>query len=141
MREIKFRAWYIPVGKHDSGFMFPVRLIDFGRMKLGDPAKFTVYMWYDEPSEYGVEQEDVYFYGDEIELMQFTGLHDKNGKEVFEGDVVLTNEAGWIAEVVYDRDRFMCEGRGGGYSMECEWEQFKVIGNVFENPELLNGRE
>ena len=79
---------------------------------------------------------------DEIELMQSTGLHDKNGKEVFEGDIIK------MAKDVYSDPTYyeVIRHRGGAYRLEsnqhgCElWLRHtncEVIGNVYENPELL----
>jgi uncharacterized phage protein (TIGR01671 family) len=73
----------------------------------------------------------------EFIFQQFTGLKDKNDNEIYEGDIVRTDEAGWIAEVIYDRDCFMCSDKQGGFSTFCQWEKFEVIGNIFENKELL----
>lgn len=77
----------------------------------------------------------------EVELMQFTGLLDKNGKEIYEGDVVKRKVGGsytkeMVAHVVYD-DRFamyFLQTPAGGHEVTGSLE---VIGNVFENPELL----
>ena len=72
------------------------------------------------------------------EYMQFTGLKDKNGKEVFEGDVVKT-ATGEIAQVSWD-DFFV------GFTLKTisKWnpksvwnDQVEIIGNVYENPELI----
>lgn len=79
---------------------------------------------------------------DEIELMQSTGLKDKNGKEIFEGDVVK------MAKDVYSDPTYyeVIRHRGGAYRLEsnqhgCElWLRHtncEVIGNIYENPELL----
>ncbi|MFS9187245.1 YopX family protein [Streptococcus infantis] len=85
---------------------------------------------------------------DEIKLMQSTGLKDKNGKEIFEGDIVdykgrkaLVSWHGSYASFIY---RFVDElqKRNAEWSplylayMRCE-----VIGNIYENPELweVNG--
>ena len=83
---------------------------------------------------------------DKIELMQSTGLHDKNGKEIFEGDIVK------MAKDVYSEPTYyeIVRHRGGAYRLEsnqhgCElWLRHtncEVIGNIYENPELLEEEE
>lgn len=81
-------------------------------------------------------------------LMQSTGLVDKNGKEVFEGDIIKDSE-GFIAQVVYDKEY---AGFGLNYQpfdlvdglsvtfeeLKNEYQNtFEVIGNIYENPELV----
>lgn len=81
-----------------------------------------------------------------IELMQSTGLKDKNGKEIFEEDVV-TN--GWKRQVVTFGTQEVEEDfgsiriyrgfnlyLGGGYP-NAIMSEFEVVGNIYENPELL----
>lgn len=73
-------------------------------------------------------------------VMQFTGLHDKNGKEIYEGDFItysgITSNGQKIIRVVnYNSDyaRF----QGGMYPLSETKNLIEVIGNIYENPELL----
>lgn len=79
---------------------------------------------------------------DKVILMQSTGLRDKNGKEIFEGDIVK------MAKDVYSEPTYyeVVRHRGGAYRLEskqhgCElWLRHadcEIVGNVYENPELL----
>lgn len=79
-----------------------------------------------------------------LEIMQFTGLHDKNGKEVYEGDILRTDaEKEYISAVAYEQAGFKVDS----YSDKdvCEHleniaphHSAEVIGNIYENPELLD---
>ncbi|MCG9876908.1 YopX family protein [Streptococcus suis] len=84
---------------------------------------------------------------DDVIIMQSTGLFDKNGKEIFEGDVVLEN--GWrkvavsfgtqeIEENFGDKRIFQGFNLalGGGYP-EAIMVDFEVLGNIYENPDLV----
>ena len=73
-------------------------------------------------------------------LGQYTGRTDKNGKKVFKGDVLMDIEGG-IYTVVYDNQyiRFAFEQDNIKWGLENfdSINYFKVIGNIFDNPELL----
>ena len=68
---------------------------------------------------------------------QYIGEKDKNKVRIFEGDILLTDEANWKALVVYEGASFWLRDLRGGFSLEPNWNKCKVIGNIFENPYLL----
>lgn len=79
-----------------------------------------------------------------IDLMQSTGLKDKNGVEIFEGDLVEHDDnlnGDWetfeACEVVYDKDyaQFCFKWDAGNFL--TDYRNLNVIGNIYENPELL----
>jgi len=77
-------------------------------------------------------------------LMQFTGLHDKNGKEIYEGDILNTWDEEDSDENEYKEIKFKDGqwwwGNDGGNSCplyDIDTTRFEVIGNIYENPELI----
>lgn len=100
-----------------------------------------------------VEQEDVmcppdYVFVDNLVIMQSTGIKDKNGKEIFEGDIVdykgrkaVIKWHGSYASFIY---RFVDELQ----KRNAEWKPLylaymkcEIIGNIYENPDLLEDKE
>jgi uncharacterized phage protein (TIGR01671 family) len=87
---------------------------------------------------------------DDIVLMQSTGLKDKNGKEIFEGDIlkVANNDSSWFEVVKYDHDKAMFISKEVNLKYEVPetplYDLFspylfkvEVIGNIWENRDLL----
>ena len=68
---------------------------------------------------------------------EFTGMRDKHGKKIFEGDIVCTNGCEEFFEVIYDAPDFCLKKNSSGYRFLNHPENFEVIGNIFDNPELL----
>jgi uncharacterized phage protein (TIGR01671 family) len=76
-------------------------------------------------------------------LCQFTGLLDKNGVEIYEGDIVNSTLFG-ICQVVYFKNAFITQSDDGSYSRSSKYlhgDNCEVIGNIYENPELLEVKD
>ena len=86
---------------------------------------------------------------EEIELMQSTGLKDENSKEIFEGDILeVTDKHSWLEVVSYSQEKvmFVTEEINREFKVpesplydlsDSTFLKFKVLGNIYENPELL----
>ena len=75
-------------------------------------------------------------------ILQFTGIIDRKGTEIYEGDIVKFAD-GEISEVIFHCGCFMTKLKPGeciklDFEAEPVWQDGEVIGNVFQNKELLN---
>jgi len=126
-RIIKFRAWDIDNKKMTFSDAFWI--ITGSEVLLLNPHhKDTTY--------YKVENCE-----DGFEIMQFTGLHDKNGKEIYEGDIFKYKGEIWQI-VYYDKSAMFVfnptDKKGRKCIVNCGYvDHGEVIGNVFENQGLL----
>lgn len=116
MREIKFRAWH-KLNKEFYGYDLLLRLDG------------NLVCEVDRGENVGLFDRT---FNDDFILMQFTGLHDKNGVKIYEGDVL--QHLSHIEPVTYFSD----ECRFDTYSFGCDsWMDSEVIGNIYQNRELL----
>lgn len=109
-------------------------------------------MYFDVQNNYDNIREQTCFQDNNLELMQFTGLKDKNGKEIYEGDIIKAkHDVGDydIGSVVYGRKGAFCidlpkvaTGIKSPllnyiHGIMFDESDIEVIGNIYENPELL----
>lgn len=139
----KFRAWHNELGRMmlvKTMFFFANELEE---LELND----------------SIMNDNIPVYPDEIKLMQSTGLHDKNGEEIFEGDIVkrdgikrpeVVRFGEWIdVDTLGFEEQYIGfyfesehEGQKRLYSVESKFNNLcKVIGNIYENQELLEEEE
>lgn len=112
---------------------------------MNRPIKFRVYteVSHEELGMKYLELKDVstnYNYS----LMQFTGLLDKNGKEIYESDLVRWEPLGSIWEVVFENGAFVMFSPDSRESVRFDQKNYgevEVVGNIYENPELLEANE
>lgn len=103
-REIKFRAWD------------------------GDKMIYDIPLY---GSHLGIND---FIFGSALTIMQFTGLKDKNGKEIFEGDILESP----MSDLVAENEKFIVEYVNGFYSRFRQYDESIIIGNIYENINLIN---
>lgn len=129
MREIKFRAWD---KERKAMWHNQFCITSYGHIQRSEPTR-EWHSWWDE----------------DWVLMQYTGWKDKNGKEIYEGDVVFIDDMGSGGIVVFD-DKWAgwCLDFGDDFDRFVEFTpprdrdtnvlHGEVIGNIYENPELMS---
>ena len=158
-REIKFRAWYEPLNRmfYDVAMYYHPWMNNY-RLKEKKLHKSYV-SWEDIEKPWALEE-------DSTELMQFTGLHDKNGTEIYEGDILKVESrrkktSKWwkepeimVCHWVENYGGFMfCNPNqkpesklfGGCLTLsvgnDYMYQRSTILGNCFENPELLGAEK
>ena len=117
MREIKFRAW------DGQQMHYNVVVVDGIGYKRG-----SIGMIYAHGARAGIP-------------MQYTGLKDKNGREIYEGDIAKSRKRLFVARWNNDIASFVWKPLDSEISHPCfnvgTVKNMEIVGNVYENPELL----
>ena len=139
MRTLKFRAW----DKEYKSFKF-FSLSDMEKMTHQSTEYFLIGASSRKESTHW--EEIPYTSSLDVELMQFTGLHDKNGTPIFEGDIVnefrisrsYPNGRDCKHVIKWEEDMTLDDSYGMRVVGFCLYGGvLEVIGNIYENPELL----
>jgi len=131
MKEIKFRAWYcgldveyMPKGKECMCRVLSIELNEEALSIDPDPFDDLVDLT-------------------EVILMQYIGSFDKNHKNIFEEDILISKDGLRKHIVKYDNRFAQYYRKGIGQAHDerfithADWDEYEIIGNVYENPELL----
>ena len=128
MREIKFRAWdkeYKTMGQI-VGMDIPHNNTENGEVSIVIRDL--------PPDGFDAEPQKL----ENVILMQYTGLLDKNGKEIYEGDIIKEIMCVSPFSVVFLEGSFLAhDGEGPSLYLTGDGLVFEIIGNIYENPELL----
>lgn len=119
MREIKFRAWFEKFKE-----MYTVKMIDLQK-EIAYFDKYNYRSFYD------------------IDLMEYTGLKDKNNKEIYEGDIVIHHSK--MYKIIFNAEEARFVLRDDEFELEIPFtnnnnKRMEVVGNIYENPELLGDK-
>lgn len=145
-RDIKFRAY-----KEDEDLMIHFDLDDISSTKAYNGWSNYIFYGSDE------DRKEIDIIRDEsVILMQYTGLTDKNGNEIYEGDIVKVKFTYIFGKLLKRTGVVKFSEKGARFYVDVndDWfkkvdfgsqvnplKSIKVLGNKFENPELLEGKE
>ena len=126
MREIKFRAWV-----KEKKAIFEVILIDYVSKKVTYIVERTGHLLNIRHDKFN-----------DVELMQYTELKDKDNKEIYEGDILFESFGEKYYKVIFENGGFRAEFEGDfdEYSfdlIDVVAQGCEIVGNIYENSELI----
>ena len=114
MRDIKFRAWDRILKKMTYGVFMKLREFEY----INILGMFTIL-------------------NQRYDLMQYTGLYDKSGKEIYEGDILIDEHNEEYCEVIFECGKFVCNFETNSIDLSDISDELIDIGNIYENKELI----
>ena len=129
-REILFKAKRIDNGEWVEGWLFLTK----------DNTYIAYTSQFDD--DLFLSPQNIFIAVDIETICQYTGLTDKNGNKIWENDVVKDTNIHLLGSVEYDEEHGMYvinEVNDGYQNFQEFWSCTEVIGNIFDNPELLKG--
>ncbi len=126
MRESKFRAW----DGINKKWLFGYDLPELGGFSLkGEVMLFGIYTHI--LNSFSLSDLD------KIEITEYTGLNDINGKEIYEGDIILKRGKKYL--VKYDSDGFFAASKEGYYRLSdiLQFDKNEIIGNIYEKTDMF----
>jgi uncharacterized phage protein (TIGR01671 family) len=164
MRDILFRGKCVDTGIwYEGGY---IHLHKTTHCPIGDPEQFPDndihQIVFERMTDWELPNQHLRVDVNPETVGQFTGLTDKNGKKIFEGDVIqfhkFRDEPDWVGVISYDQCQYIVTGKMplsygkpiDGEAFYCPFEvavsginkeTIKVIGNIHDNQELLEERQ
>lgn len=122
-REIKFRAWDI------------INKIIIASDSVNHLVEFDGTVWENK----GMHESDMLFERDNLILMQFTGIKDVKGNEIYEGDIIKSSYGSKLYQVEFKKSTWWATAIPQTYrGQKLHIINSEIIGNIYQNPELIS---
>ena len=150
-REIKFRGYDPDTKRWYYGSLVKQNKTTYVTSEDYDqnPSNTEWFIFWDEMTDWCLPNRHLQGSVDPKSIGEYIGLHDKNGREIYEGDIVRTGEdnigdpESMIGQAIMREGSWLIENEKKQEAIELfsEITSREVIGNIFENPELLEGKQ
>ncbi|MCT3338771.1 YopX family protein [Lacticaseibacillus paracasei] len=150
-REIKFRGYDPDTKRWYYGSLVKQNKTTYVTSEDYDqnPSNTEWFILWDEMTDWCLPNRHIQGSVDPKSIGEYTGLHDKNGREIYEGDIVRTGKDNigdpelMIGQVIMREGSWLIENEKKQEAIDLfsEITSREVIGNIFDNPELLEGKQ